>query len=79
MQGLIGLSQNKFFQILLNLINLAYFVIGLKTFKMSPNGVKMAVFFSEKLARIAQWLGALPPNPHTCHHVQNIKNIQNII
>ena len=53
MQGLIGLSKNKFFQTLLNLGNLAYFLIGLKRFKMSPNGIKIAVF-SKKNVRIAK-------------------------
>ena len=67
MQGLIGLSKNKFFQTLLNRSNLAYFLIGLKTFKMSPNGVNMAGFFPKKIARIAQRFEALPLGPHKCH------------
>ena len=37
------------------------------------------LFFSEKIARIAQRLGALPPARQTCYHVQNIKNVQNVI
>ena len=53
MQGLIGQSKNKFFQTLLNLSNLTYYLlIGLNTFKMSPNSIKMAVFFSKKLQEL---------------------------
>ena len=32
----------------------------------------MAVF-SKKIAKNS------PPGPHTCHHFQNVKNVQNII
>ena len=39
----------------------------------------MAVFFPKKIKRIAQRLKASPPGPHTCHHVQNIKKVQNVI
>ena len=53
MQGLIGQTKNKFFQTLLNLSNLTYYLlIGLNTFKMSPNSIKMAVFFSKKLQEL---------------------------
>ena len=34
----------------------------------------MAICFRE-----AQWLGALPLGPNTYHHVQNVKNVQNVI
>ena len=44
-----------------------------------PNGVKMAVFSRKKIRRIAQRLEASPPSHHTCHHVQNVKNVQNVI
>ena len=41
--------------------------------------LKLAVFFSKKIRRIAQRLKASPPGPPTCHHVQNIKKVQNVI
>ena len=37
------------------------------------------LYFQEKIARIAQRQGASPPGPHTCHHVQNVKSVQNVI
>ena len=37
------------------------------------------LFFPNKIAGIAQWVGASPPGPHTCHYVQNVKNNQNVI
>ena len=36
-------------------------------------------FFPKKIARIAQRLVASPPGPQTCHQVQNVKNVQNVI
>ena len=51
--------------------------------KFHPNSVKRAVYFfpkkKKKIARIAQQLEASPPGHHTCHHVQNVKNVQNVI
>ena len=33
------------------------------------------LFFQKKISRIAQWLGASPPSPHTCHYVQNVSQM----
>ena len=43
-----------------------------KRSKCLLNGVKMAVFFQKKIARIALWLRVSPPGPLTCHFVQNV-------
>ena len=72
MQGLIGLSKNKFFQTLLNLSNFVYLLIGLKTFKMSPNGVNMAVFFLKncKNCLAAGDFASRPPYMLSCSKCQ---------
>ena len=72
--GLIGLSKNKFFQTLLNLSNLAYFLIGLKAFKMSPNGIKMAVFFWKQLQELPSSCGLCPQTltEETCSLAHNL-------
>ena len=72
MQGLIGLSKNKFFQTLLNLSNFVSLLIGLKTFKMSPNGVKMAIFFLKncKNCLTAGGFASRPPYMLSCSKCQ---------
>ena len=57
-------EQNKSFETLPNLSNLAF----TNCFKNVQNVIQIALkqFFSETIAKIAQWQGkALPPHPHS--------------